>query len=195
MASITENICNMEIKLPRTIKELRLQHLEAVAKLNPSGLDAYDKLVLVNELTGIDTEILRRVSLKDLDAIIKQYFTLITSCNEVNPPKEIEVNGKKFKLIKSVSEMPLAWHIDLNHFDVKDAAVVAAFCYIEKGMSYCELDKQSNVLNPLANRIELFREYLSADVYIALSFFFQKKLKDYTNAYTEIQKQRKLMEA
>ena len=179
----------MELKLLK-LNELRLKHLLAIQEMPVDKLDAYDKLVLVHKLTDVAFDDLKRVSLKDIDKIINHYFELFISIKK-DVQKNIEVNGKKFTLISQVSEQPLSWHIDSSHFDLSDKAVMAAFCYIEKGMEYCEQDKHENVLNPLQPRIDLFREHLPAEIFVQLDFFLFKKSSSYIAAFTEIQNVRK----
>ena len=179
-----------QITLPKSIKDLRLYHLEAIADLNPKKMDVYDKLKLVVQFTGLDMETCRRVSMEQINDIINHYFGLINNHKNEGPQKNIDIKGKKFVLIKSVGEQPLAWHIDISAFSTKDASNVAAFSYLEKGMGYCEMDKHKNIINPVTPRAELFREDLGADIYIDLGFFLQKKSKAYRHAYMEIKRQR-----
>ena len=182
----------MQIELPRKLSDLRQYHLEAIAGLS-EDMDVYDKLKLLTELTSLDMETLRRVSIKQVNKIISHYFALISSHKTTEKPKKnINVGGKEYQLISSIGEQPLAWHIDIGHFGTEDASNVAAFCYIEKGKEYCEMDKHSNIINPVTPRATNFKLNLGADVLIDLGFFLDKKSKEYKNAFMEIRKQRSL---
>lgn len=183
----------IQIKIPK-LEDLRLYHLEAIQSLKSEGLNAHDKVMLLSKLTGLDFEELKYMSLSDIDKVINAYFKLFASIDKSNPSKEINVNGKKFELIGSFSELPARWHIDASNFDLKDMAVLAAFCYIEKGMDYCEMDKHKNVKNPVRQRAELFREYMPMEHFVKLGFFLNTKAVNYTRAYTAIRRQRKLIE-
>lgn len=179
----------IEIKLPKK-NELRLYHLEALRGLKDDGLTAYDKVELVHKLTGLDKDLLNKSSLKDLTKVLNHYFNLITSIEKENISKEIEIAGGKYVLVRKFSEMPMSWHIDRSVFDLSDLSVLMAFCYIEKGMKYAEMDENKNILNPVMRRAELFREMAEMEHFVKVGFFFQKKAKNYKNAYTEIQRQR-----
>lgn len=180
-----------QLKLPRTISDLRLYHLEAIAGMTPT-MGVYDKLALASELTELPMETLKRVSLAQITKIISHHLQLISDYKTTKPKKVIKVGGVEYELIKGVGEQPLAWHIDIGHFGTKDASNVAAFCYIEKGMQYCEMDSNDNILNPVTPRATNFKVNLGADTLINLGFFLSKKSKAYKSAYTEIQKQRLL---
>ncbi len=182
----------MKIKLPKTIKELRQYHLEAIAEIDVNNMELYDKVVLVHKLTGLEVETVKRISIQQINEIIEHYTNLIAQHKRSDPQKEIEVNGKKYSRVESLGKMPMSWHIDMNVQGVKDASVVASFIYIEKGLSYCQMDEHKNIINPLAGRIELFREYLDAGTHIDIGFFLSEKSDKYVTAYEEIQRQRRI---
>jgi hypothetical protein len=183
----------MKIKLPKSIKELRLYHLQALAEIDLENMQIYDKAVLAHKLTSIDLETIKRISIQHINEIIDHYSNLIIKVKKEDPPKTIEVEGRRYNRIKSISEMPMSWHIDRQISQLKDSAVVSAFVYLEDGLEYCETDKTGNILNPLTPRIEFFRENLSADVLIQVGFFFEKKSESYTIDLEEINKQRTIL--
>lgn len=180
----------MKIRIPK-LEDLRLYHLEAISELKKQGLNAYDKIKLVNKLTGISEDELKDKNLNDIDAVIGEYFKLFASIDKTSIAKEIEVNGQKYKLVDKFSRMPMKWHIDASAFDLKDLSILMAFCYIEKGMEYGMVDKHKNIINPVKKRAAIFREYLPMEHFVKAGFFLQQKAVNYTNAYTEIQRQRK----
>ena len=180
----------MEVRLPKK-HELRLYHLEALKGIKEEGLTAYEKIDVVHKLTGLPKDKLRDASLKDLTNLLNHFFNLIASIEKETPSKEIEVLGKKYTLVRKFSEMPMSWHIDRSVFDLKDLSIMLAFCYIEKGMKYAQQDEHKNILNPVMKRAELFREFVEMEHFVKVGFFFQKKAQNYTNAYMEIEKQRK----
>jgi hypothetical protein len=180
-----------KLTLPGSISKLRLYHLQAIAEIKEEDFDIYAKLTLCSKLTGLPIDYLRTVSINNINEIVGHYMGLISDHKKKTPPKKIDVEGKKFKLIKSVGEQPLSWHIDVANFNTKDSSIMAAFCYIEEGMGYCEMDKHKNVLNPVTPRAEHFNEYLGADILIDLGFFFTEKFDKYRRACMEISRQRK----
>ena len=182
----------MKIKLPKTIKELRQYHLEAIAEIDVNNMELYDKVVLIHKLTGLEVETVKRISIQQINEIIEHYTNLIAKHKRSDPPKEIEVNGKKYSRVESLGKMPMSWHIDMNVQGVKDSSVVASFTYLEEGLSYAEMDEHKNIINPLSGRIELFREHLDAGVHIDLGFFLSEKCESYGIAYEEIQRQRRI---
>jgi len=182
----------MNLKIPKSIKDLRLYHIEAIADVDVDNYHVYDKAVLVHKLTSLDLETVMRISIQQINQIIDHYTKLIGDTKRVDPPKKLEVEGRKFKRIEKVSKMPMSWHIDLQNFGASDAAVVAAFVYIEEDFEYCAKDEHGNVLNPVAMRAEHFREYLSADISLDIGFFLEKKSESYAIAYEEIKNQRRI---
>ena len=180
----------MKITLPKNTKSLRLYHLQAIAELDIENVDIYAKAILAHKLTGLDMETIKRVSIQHVNKIINHYINMLGMVKKEKPPQVIEVKGKRYELIKSMGQQPTAWHIDIANFGTKDAAVVAAFCYIEEGLEYCQQDKHKNIINPVTPRADIFREELSADVFIKTGFFLSKKLDRYKGAYMEIRRQR-----
>ena len=177
MVNITELI-KMEIKLPKSIKELRHQHLEVLANTNFDSMSILDRAVLCSGLTGLDVEIIRRVSFEDVTNILAHYFKIVGEYEPKELPKSIDVNGNEYCLIDSISKMPTDWHIDTSAFNMGDACNVAAFYYIEEGMEYCELDSYHNIKNPVKERSDLFREHLSIDILIDLRAKFDKEVAE-----------------
>lgn len=183
----------IELRIPK-LHELRLSHLLAIQDIDKNGLNAYDKVRVLSKLTGIDIEELKHYSLNDIDKALNAYFKLFATIDKDSVNKEIDVNGKRYELVKSFSKMPIKWHIDMSSFDIKDMAILAAFCYIEKGMEYCEMDKHRNIKNPLMLRAETFREFMEVEHFVKIGFFLQKKAVNYTKAFTEIKNQREKRE-
>ena len=179
----------MKIRIPNK-EDLRLRHLEAITGLKKQGLNAYDKIKLVNKLTGVSEEELRDKSLSDIDLVISEYFKLFASIDKNSIDKEIDCNGQKYVLVDKFGKMPMKWHIDVTAFDLKDLSILMAFCYIEKGMEYGETDKHKNIVNPVRKRAAIFKEYLPMEHFIKAGFFLQTKAENYTKAYMEIKNQR-----
>lgn len=184
----------MKLRLPN-LSELRLYHFEALKDVKEEGMNAYDKIALVNKLTGLDKEVLMTTDLNDINRIIEHYFSLVVNIDKENIDKEIKVAGKNYVLVKKFSKMPMKWHIDRSAFDLKDLSILMAFCYIEKGMSYCEQDSHKNILNPVMARAELFREMAEMQHFVKVGFFFQKKAENYTKAFTEIKRLKEMNES
>lgn len=173
----------MNIKLPKSITELRQRHLEAMSKVDLETITILDRADLFSSFTGVDMKLVKRMAFEDVMKVLEHYFTIIASHEAKDLPKEIEIEGVKYCLIKAAEKMPTDWHIDMSGFEMNDPCTVAAFYYIEKGMEYCQKDKNSNILNPVKARADLFREHLPANILIDLRFFFQKKLTNYKRSF------------
>lgn len=183
----------MNIKLPTSIKKLRLHHIEAMAEVDLKNYGLYDRLVLACKLTGVDMETMKRVSLNQVNEIIDHYTNLIASHKKSELPKQITVNGVEYCLIDGIGKQPLSWHIDSGNMDMKDNSIIASFMYLEKGKGYCEMDKHKNIINPVKPRADWFREYMDAGLFIDINFFLSEKSRKFNSAYTEIKKQRMKM--
>jgi hypothetical protein len=175
----------MQIKLPKEINELRQRHLEAMAKVDLETITIADRAYLCSSFTGIDIKTIKRMAFDDVMAILEHYFILIGYYKSKELPKELEVDGLKYCLIPEAGKMPTDWHIDMTAFDMADPATIAAFYYIEKGLEYCQKDKNSNILNPIKQRADIFRAHLPANILIDLRFFLQKKLENFKKNCTE----------
>jgi hypothetical protein len=181
----------MKIKLPKSIKEMTVKHLAAFADRFNKNMTTTERAKLFSELTGVPFEDAKRVDIDQINYTLAHYGNEIRLHIYTNPPKKLVVQGKAFRFIGAIGKMPVSWHIDREAFsEQRGSEVVAAFCYIEDGMEYCQMDKHGNVLNPLQPRIDLFREHLPADVALNLDFFFGRMWRNYKNAYKEIKHQR-----
>jgi hypothetical protein len=158
----------MQIKLPRTINDLRINHVESIAEMDLDKMSVLDRAVICSQFTGVDVETVRRFAFDDVLTIMNHYFTLIGLYNSNKLPKDIEVNGIIYCLIDKAEKMPTDWHIDMSGFKMEDICNVAAFYYIEQGMEYCEMDNNKNILNPVSERSKIFREHLPLPILLDL---------------------------
>lgn len=139
-----------------------------------------EKITFCCEYCDIEEAKLQTVS---VDSINSLFATVAqTLCGHIprTPKKHITVDGNKYRFVKRFSEQSAAWHelVRRSNF-LEDPIQMAALCYIESGMKYAQKGDHDKILNPTAERANVFRENFPFDLYLDLSAFFLQKLKEY----------------
>ena len=183
------------INIPSKISNLRIRHLKAFEILEQTeDWSIMRKIEFIKAycIDNINVENMRDVDVSSITKVFNKIMSIISKYKPKELPFILELDGKEFELQDDFSKLPVGWLIDASAVDFKERPeLLPAFCYIEKGMSYAEKDKHENILNPLKNRAELFKEHLPLDLFLNLSSFFLLKQKIYNEYYMAIQNQKK----
>lgn len=183
------------INIPSKISNLRIRHLKAFEILEQTeDWSIMRKIEFIKAycIDNINVENMRDVDVSSITKVFNKIMSIISKYKPKELPFILELDGKEFELQDDFSKLPVGWFIDASSVDFKERPeLLPAFCYIEKGMSYAEKDKHENILNPLKNRAELFKEHLPLDLFLNLSSFFLLKQKIYNEYYMAIQNQKK----
>lgn len=169
-----------QIKIPNSLSDMDISHLPFFLELT--------------KYTEVDLMELEPSEISDLNAIFfskpARYFDkydtpsnkkilneIYESCKKRYPEnikQSYTIGGKEYNFVKDYSKQPVSFHRDIAQADfIKYPLDLLAFCYIENGMMYNELeDKTSNILNPRRERGELFRDEISLAEYLDLQGFF-----------------------
>ena len=158
----------MKVKLPKSITQLRVRHIEALSKVEFEKLSILERAVICSKFVDVDIETVRRFAFQDVVNIMEHHFRLIASYKPTELPKEITVNEQEYCLIGQAAKMPTSWHIDMSAFKMTDTTNIAAFFYIEKHLDYCTMDNHSNIINPVGERAKVFREHLELPILLDL---------------------------
>ena len=177
----------IDIKLPKTINDLRIKHLKALtdSSFKDQDLDLNGIIKFLANFSLVSVAQLRRCEKNDLINMFNYCMALFNDLKLVGaPPKELTINGVVYSFIDP-RKAPVGWHIDVDESDFKnDPTRLACICYIPKGTTYGDLDANDNMLYPISSRYEDFKEHFKLIDYLELSTFFLLKLKRLMSSYT-----------
>ena len=184
---------SITVKIPKAIKDLRIEHLKAFDLIEETKeWTITKKIKLISIFCNMEEKLLRTSDVKSLIKLFDKIMSILASYEKKELPLIIEVEGKEFELQSDFSKLPVGWFIDASGVDFKQTPeLLPAFCYIEKGRKYAEIDENKNILNPLKGRAELFKKYMPLDTFLDLSSFFLLKQKLYSMYFTAIKDQAK----
>ncbi len=173
----------MELKIKTRLKDLDLTYIDCYHFINEVKEDwnITNKIKLVKLYTKKD---ISQVKVSDIN---KVFLKVIEVLNQYKP-KEVKLylnyEDKEYVLNDDFFKLPAGWFIDSEKADFeKVPELLPAFAYIEKGMSYAELDEHSNIKNPLKQRAEVFKKNMKVSEYLDLTGFFLLKQKQYKLSY------------
>lgn len=186
-----------KIKVPDSLSDMNLSHLPFYF--------AISKTVEENKTVGD----LRPDEISDLNALFfgkeLEYFdkftaasnaellsNIISSCEktkteEIRPA--IEVDGKKYLWQSDYSKQPVSFHRDIQRCNFEERpADLLAFCYVEEGMHYNQIDKVSKViLNERHARAKALESQFNLAQYLEVSAFFLESLPVLRLSYLQSQ--------
>ena len=177
----------MEIKLPKTHKDLRIKHLKPIQSDKYAGtMDLNLMVEFVSDFTGIKKAKLMSIDVKDIAKLSNHIANLYASMPVVkHPPKEITINGKIYELVNP-EKIGVGWHIDWANGDItKDPVRMACLMYYPKGAVYGEVDSYDNLINPIKDRYNDFENHLPLSTFLSASNFFLQRFVTSTKRYTD----------
>lgn len=180
----------MDIKLPKRTEDLRIDNLKCLT--NPIYQTEQDINGIVDflvDFTGYKRNTLLKIDYKD---ILKMYAHLTTIFTDFKvtekPPLEITLNGKVFERVNP-EKVGIGWHIDFSMTDIKkDPIRLACLFYYPKGAIYGATDDNENLIHPIKDRYQLFKEHFPLTTYLECASFFLQKCEKSMRLSTESQK-------
>lgn len=178
-----------EIKIPQKAIDLKVEH-ENVLRLFQDDFDSSlnGKLKLIQLMSGVRLSDLRLMSVNDVNYVFNTCISVLSNfrVNE-KPQQTIVLGGKEFELIDP-HKVSTAWHIDFNQSIKvnkadKDPVWMACMFYFPKGEIYGEVDGNENLIHPIRDRYELFKNEMPLQAYIEAKAFFLTKLQKSINRY------------
>ncbi len=178
-----------QIQIPAHIEEMRIKHLDFIMMLR----EIEDREPTIGEIarmnaafTGTPIKRMSRYLPKDNQNL---FYQIVQACATYEPkpiPLEIEFTyhdketdqdiTQKYTFRDDFTKLPTDWFIDVDSADFEENPILlAAFCYIEEGMTYGEEDEHGNIINMLRNRCEIFTEHMPLSLYMDLQTFFLLK--------------------
>lgn len=188
----------MDIKLPKSSKDLRIKHLKPIQSDKYLGqLDLPLMVEFISDFTGVSKNKLMRIDYKDIVKMTAHINGLYANF-DVNkrPPKEITINGKEYEMVNP-EKIGVGWHMDWSHLDIEsDPVRMACLMYYPKGAIYGDVDEYDNLLNPIKDRYNDFENHFPLQTFLEVSDFFLERFvqsaKRYTGSQILISKARKL---
>lgn len=174
-----------ELRIPKGVDSLTLKHIKAVKLLAEWDGKVNNRFMceMVAAMSNQPlTYIMRRCDFGD---VTKAFNACVNTINELNKrfmtdakkpvPKYLTVKGKEYELT-NLERPNMSFIIDVDQSDfVKDPVRLAAMCYIPKGTIYGEMDEGENLLHPISERYEDFKEHFPLSVFMNLNGFFLHK--------------------
>ena len=169
----------MELKIKSRLKDLDLTYIDCYHFIN----EVQEDWSIVNKIKLVKLYTKKDVSKVVVSDINKAFNVIINVLNKYKPkevPLSLEFEGKEYELQVDFFKLPAGWYIDSSgaNFE-KVPELLPAFAYLEKGMSYAETDENSNIINPLKERAEVFKKNMNVSQYLDLTGFFLLKQKQY----------------
>lgn len=187
----------MEIKAPKTVKDLRIKHFAA---LSHPAMEAQPDLegmaLFISEALGLPYDTVLECDLADTLQVYRHLCVVYSQIRIQEAPKEITLGGVEFRRIDPHKD-GTGWHIDFSKSDIKEDPVRLAclFYYPKAAKKYGEKDQNGNLLYPIASRYDLFKEHFPLEVFINSSAFFLTKIERSARQYTETRRvEKKLTE-
>ena len=87
--------------------------------------------------------------------------------------KSYKLNGTKYNWINDYSTVNTAYHRDISKTNfINHPLDLLAFCYIEEGMTYNQLDESKQIINPRRARGQAFKDVITLEQYLNIQSFF-----------------------
>lgn len=183
----------IEIKAPKSLNDLRIQHLEALTndKFKQNNLNLEDILKFLSIVTTATLNELKKVNLSELKEVYSHCIGIFSEYKIAEPQQKIELLGVTYELVNP-KKVGVGWHIDVSNSDIKkEPARLAALMYIEKGTNYGDLDQNGNMIYSNQDRQKIFEKHLPLPIYLNLVSFFLRQSIELISNSTESQKIRK----
>ena len=185
-------MANAQLKAPKTIEDLRYKHLSAFTsesfQLKGHNPDVDTIVKFVAAFFGIVEPMVLRMEFSDLQKVYRHCVGLWAGFGLQPLPKEIEVNGKHYELV-DLKRPSAGWVIDSDASDFEaEPARLACICYIPKGTKYGDIDENENILHPISERLDDFKQHFPLVLHCHLSAFFLQRYVTFAKRYTAIER-------
>lgn len=166
-----------DFKLPKTVNDLRIRHLKPLTNSIYEDEMTIELLCdFMAEFTGKSVNVIRQIDTKDLIRMF-QHVKEIYSDIRINPPrKTITMGGQEWVLVDP-HKVGCGWHMDFSMGNIKENPEwLACLFYYPKGVKYGATDENDNLLYPIAERIDMFKDEMSLQDFLNASGFFLRKI-------------------
>ena len=179
----------MEIKLPKHTRDLRISHYKALRNPVYDGeMDISLIAKFLSEFSGVDENLIKKIDVTEVVKMYNHAVDVSASFEMGKPQQEVTVNGIDYYLINP-DKVSTGWHIDFGNTDVdSEFTRLACLFYYPKGGTYGDVDKNSNLLHPIHERYEDFKEHFPMVTFLNAAGFFLHRFKKSIDKSMEIRK-------
>ena len=174
----------MEIKLPKRTEDLRIKHYNVIKNPIYSGdMDLMLVVDFLHDFTGHPKGKLKQIDIDDVMRMYDHCVKLYSGYKPKDPPKQITIKDIKYNLIDP-NKVSTGWHIDFSNTDVTSEHIrLACLFYYPEGGIYGDVDKNDNLVHPIHERYEDFKEEFPLTTFLDASSFFLLKSKKSIDGY------------
>ncbi len=190
LAEITTMVKELIYPEIRKASDFRIEHMKAFANERLEKLTkwkAMDYIEFIHDLSGNPIKDLMNV--EDFNEIVElcNHYARVFSKIKVpkEPKQELTINGKEYELV-NIAKPNTAWVVDQDVMDLEnDPVKMACLCYVPKGTKYGETDDNGELLYPISDRYDDFKEHFELQDFIALQVFFLSRYIRSTKNYIQ----------
>lgn len=167
----------IKLSAPKTLDDMPLAMFSRIKAIIQD--DSKEEKAKIIEIVALATKShYKDIANANGQKVIEIYTHVINLIANYKPkecPKEITLNGKTYVLRGSSKKWNAAQLVDARIMQDKWLTHhhwIAAIMYVEKGLVYGQEDEHGNTINPMTERAEHIKLYLSTQVYLDLESFF-----------------------
>lgn len=165
-----------KIKIPQSLSDYRISHYNSFTEFVNSSEIVFDSIYFLSNLTKVGKNKIKTLRKEDINKMMALVFSSFSKFELKEPPKEIILNGKEYELINP-EKVGYGWWLDIKSLDwTKHHLELASMFYVEKGLSYCEVDENDNIINTNEYRQNEFEQHMPLPLYLNCRSFFLQKL-------------------
>jgi len=168
----------IEVRLPKTINDLRIRHLRAFSdeSFKADSITLNAKVIFLANISLVSVGQLMTIHHERITEMFNHCMGLFADYKLNGNPKDfITINGIEYQRV-DIKKVGIGYHIDCSKSDFdKDPVRLACINYITKGTIYGELDENENLKYPIASRYEDFKEHFKMTDFVELHAFFCSK--------------------
>jgi hypothetical protein len=194
----------IEIKLPKSVYDLRMKHLELFTyeKLQDFAegkeMQMHEvikiKCKVLSIASGVESEKFQLMPINEVNKMFNHVCELISDYSPEPFKREVTFNNQTYSLVDP-SKVSVGWHIDLSSVKQNDYLNTLALMYLPKDVPYGKTDENLNVLHPISERRKVFEENFRLVDYLNVNAFFLQKSMQLTKGYTVLTEARKQLNA
>lgn len=167
------------IKIPKSTADMTMDHLPFfmnLAKFESVPFEDISPIDVSDMLSLFFSKPAEHFDRYTPDSNKRLFGEICASCSlhQSKPIKtEVKVNSQVYKWVSDYSKVNTAFHRDISRCDfVANPLEILAFCYIEEGLEYNQLDKSQSIINSRKDRAKALKDQFSLNEYLDIQAFF-----------------------
>lgn len=167
------------IKIPKSTADMTMDHLPFfmnLAKFESVPFEQINPMQVSDMLSLFFSKPPEHFDRYTPNSNQRLFSEICASCalHQSKPIKtEVKVNSQVYKWVSDYSKVNTAFHRDISRCDfVANPLEILAFCYIEDGLEYNQLDKSQSIINPRKDRAKALKDQFTLSDYLDIQAFF-----------------------